>query len=214
MTGTELHGTSRGPTEVLASERAGPTMKDATARLGVSIGTVAIANAMRRRPFGAVTSKLADLAGITERHARRCLQVLESKGICERTRTSVHDGHSLRTRTVWKLSSSQESLKVVEDLPRLNVRLPTFENGRPTKVPRRFWHLFWSGTRGEDIRIDKHASYVAETLIGSRDVSAEAWALLNLPDDALLGTWRSARQGPESLRLVENELRTRGVLPC
>lgn len=211
VTGTKHHRTKRSPHDVLTSVDRGPSVAESATTTGLSPGAIRILWAMRRRPDGAVIGKLSEIAGLSRKQSLRCLRRLKDLGICEQDLRVVYCGHDLTERLVWRLTYSRKCLEVLGKMPPMRG-----ENGeRATDgagVPHRFWHLFWSGLRGEDIDLSVHARHVAETCIGGRDNGAEAWTLRNMSDGVLLGVWESGGHGADSMRLLEEELRTRAVL--
>ncbi|MYE68283.1 MAG: hypothetical protein F4236_09225 [Acidimicrobiia bacterium] len=60
-----------------------------------------------------------------------------------------------------------------------------FDGG--AKVPREFWHMFWNGDPSA-LRLPRDAEHVAVRLICSHKTTLPimAWALCNLPTEALL----------------------------
>lgn len=196
-------------TEEIRSRTVHTSPAEVSSALGISLGTVAVLDAVRRRPDGATAAKLAEIAGLSARHARRCLRSLEERGVCEHVRAVVYDGYGLAEPLVWKLTYSQDCFAVLGQMHPLRGQQRASCAEDLSLVPRRFWHLFWSGARGEDIRLPEHASYAASRMIGSRDVSAEAWALLNLPTEALLSVRGSSGHSADSAHLLEYELAAR-----
>ncbi len=145
---------------------------------GLSAGAKAVLSALRSRPFGATTAKLAELSEISAAHASRVLNDLARLGYAERRRASVHHGYGLKRVWLWSLAWTDEcmsALAFLSDHP----ATPTAETG--DTIPPRFWRNFWSGTPGDELRISLHGLHIAETLVGGRDPCARAWAFRALP---------------------------------
>lgn len=193
VTGTELHGTRRAPSEltdfaVLWEQHPSDATTGADARFSrtekasrqrctssLSRGGLALMDALRRRPSGATLSKIAELAGMSERHSRRCLQELAERGFCEQAEEAVADGYMTIKVPLWRLTFSPVCLKALGELP----PLPPLRSDhvRPNEVPHRYWGMFWSGATGQELRMDKDGLLVAGALIGSANLGAECWAL-------------------------------------
>jgi len=80
----------------------------------------------------------------------------------------------------------------------------------PGAVPPQFWPLFWSGAEGSELSLERDELHIAGTLIGSMDLSAEAWAVRSVSTEtltALAGT-RGYDTG-DTAKLIRSELRRR-----
>ncbi len=165
-------------------------------------------NALRRRPSGATVAKLADVAGMSERHTRRCLRELADLGFCEQASESVVDGHVAAVVPVWKMSYSSRCFEMLDAMPTLATRpLPSDESD---SIPPRFWAQFWSGPTGRELRLSEHGLHIAGMLIGGRDIAAECWALRRTPTADLreLRAMRGYDEGV-SARALDAELARR-----
>lgn len=214
VTGTALHGTRRRPNEVdqgcdsvtfdgqaAAKDRSRPKLAE---------GVISVINALRCRPDGATAAKIADLAGITAAHTRRLLRRLESEGIASVREAPVRDGHRTRSRVLWALSYSPRCVRLLRDAPRTRVK--RYRCPVDGAVPPQFWHLFWSGAEGGELRLPRDELHVAGACIGSADLAAESWALRNVSSAALetLAESRGHDTGDVNRR-IRHEIRRRNA---
>ena len=239
VTRTALHATKRSPTACIdaleawkartaddesvklfasVGRRGRPTARGGPARLSDSSrrgrlsplgpGELALMKALRRRPSGAALPKLASLAGLSQRHSRRCLDSLARLGLCERVDAAVADGHMSITVPLWRLTYSATCMEALGEMSRLTPARP--EPDADAAVPPRFWGLFWSGLTGPELQRGTHGVHIGGTLIGSRDLGAECWALRNIDTDDLveLRSMRGFDEG-HNARSIDAELRRR-----
>ena len=68
-------------------------------------------------------------------------------------------------------------------------------------IPREFWHMFWNGDPAT-LRLPRDAEHVAVRLICSHKTTLPimAWALCNLPTDALLAAAAGRNPPTEATR--------------
>ena len=163
---------------------------------------------LRRRLSGAALPKFAALAGLSQRHSRRCLQVLARLGLCKRVEGSVADGHMTVTVPLCRLTYSPACMEALGEMPRLEPARPA-DAGQET-VPARLWGTFWPGATGQELRRDKHGVHIASTLIGSHDLGGECWALRRIDtcDLAELRSMRGFDEG-DTARSLDAELTRR-----
>ena len=148
----------------------------------MTAGQLAVMVALRSRLRGCTVAGVAQSAGLSERHTRRCLRALEERRLATSEDASVPWGYgSLRIR-LWSLARTAECWTALAYLP---LRHETFERECPERVPPRFWYLFWSGSQGGDLRLPRDAHFVACALVDSPDTAAQAWSLRHLPTQAL-----------------------------
>ena len=192
LTATEWSRTRLSPRAVLAAAdnakpddaKPGVEHSEASRRMRrvveteLSAGTRKVASAMRARPLGATTAKIAELADMSTPQTRRALRDLSRRGWAAEHRGTVKDGHRLAPTALWALTYTSECIEALRHLPQHPAPMPA---GTPDIVPPEFWHLFWSGTSGPELRISTDGTRIAGALIGSNDLSAEAWALRTLP---------------------------------
>ena len=189
VTGTALHGTRRTPSSV---ERRYRPIQAAFQQFQLSDGRAAdrsgddpstkpsaasnsVINALRQRPDGASVAKVAEIAGISDRHARRVLQGLAALGLALRYDGWVRDGHRSTRKRLWRLSYSPECVQMLNRIPRWRAAAP--EPAVIGAVPPQFWSQFWSGAEGGELDLARDELHIAGTLIGGLDLPAEAWAL-------------------------------------
>ena len=175
---------------------------------GLSAGAWSVLNALRQRPAGATIGKISEIAGITERHARRILHTLSATGIALSRVGMVRDGHRSATKRLWELTYTPECVRLLGHLPRR--RAPMSEPSVSGTVPPQFWPLFWSGAEGSELSLERDELHIAGTLIGSMDLSAEAWALhaASAKTLAVLAGTRGYDTG-DTAKLIRSELRRR-----
>ena len=148
----------------------------------MTAGQRAVMSALRARLRGCTVSGLAERAGLSERHTRRCLRALEGRGLTRSEKASVPWGYGSVRARLWSLARTGACLAALPYLPR---HPEAFGRECPERVPPRFWYLFWSGSQGGDLRLPEDALFVASTLLDSPDAAAESWALRHLPVQAL-----------------------------
>ena len=204
LTGHPQHARSRRrPTLIAAdidADNAGTQARN-DPLAGLTAGTCRVLAVLRRRPHGATASRIVGLSGLSASHTRRTLRCLADRGWARRHLGTVRDGHRLRGAALWQIVHSDDCLAALAALPAQSFPMPPLP--QPDMVPPEFWHLFWSGLEGSELRISQHAEHIGGGMIGSNDISAEAWALLHLPTDALTALARSrSRHDDPSGRLL------------
>lgn len=169
--------------------------------------------ALRQRPMGATASKASEIAGISLRHARKTLRRLADSGLVSSRDGTVPDGHRSVRKRLWRLTYSPECLTVIKHLPRQRAAMP--EPAVGDAVPPQFWRLFWSGAQGSELSLARDEMHIAGTLIGSMDLSAEAWALRHASTKTLerLAGTRGYDSG-DVHALIRSELRWRDSVPA
>ena len=221
ITGTAMHGTRRSPSTVerhLSETRQKPYLpamgdsrssdRDEDPSKGLSAGARSVLNALRQRPAGATVGKISEIAGISERQARRILHELSAAGIALSRDGIVRDGYRSTVKRLWELTYTPECVRLLGYLPRR--RAPMSEPSVPGAVPPQFWPLFWSGAEGSELSLERDELHIAGTLIGSMDLSAEAWALSSVSAKTLtaLAETRGYDTG-DTAKLIRCELRRR-----
>ena len=149
--------------------------------VGMSAGEKAVMNALRHRQFGATAQMVAILAGVGARHARRCLRALQGRGFAGCSDTRIAWGYGSRRVRLWSLTWRDECARALGYLPEHPVRAVDGAD----RVPPPYWHLFWSGTRASELTVSENGLLIAETLVGSTNPHARAWALSHLPTEVL-----------------------------
>lgn len=210
VTGTTKHGTRLSPSQVeqrQREERAAGSRDDDPARR-FSRGAKEVLNALRQRPNGATVRKVAEITGISERHTRRVLHRLAEAGLARERDGLVRDGHRLAPKRLWELTYSPSCVRLLGHLPRQ--RAPMSAPPDSDTVPPQFWSLFWSGAEGAEVSLARDELHIAGTLIGNRDLSAEAWALQSVSSETLevLANSRGYDAG-DTGSLIRSELRSR-----
>ena len=222
VTSTALHGTRLAPSDIelrnlsvekllrsSASDGAAKKLREhEDASVGMSSAARGMLNALRQRPDGATVAKVAEIAGVSERHTRRMLRNMAARGLASVGEGIVRDGHRPLSKPLWRLTYSPDCVQLLGRLHRRRAAMPEM----PVKdvVPPQFWHLFWSGSEGSELTLSDDEQHVAGALIGSMDISAEAWALRNVSTETLEGMAeaRGYDTGDVSV-LIRSELRSR-----
>lgn len=153
-------------------------------RSGLTREAVLAARAIAHAPLGIRSARLLSrLTGTSPTTAAKALHELQARGlVTQRTRT-VASGRAVEV-TEWiarSLATWPDSL--LGDIKA--AALPQPPRREPaTKVPARFHHLFWN----VDVRaltLPDDAAFVASRLLTAPDPTATAWALTELPYEAL-----------------------------
>ena len=92
-------------------------------------------------------------------------------------------GYEARRERLWRLRMSERTLRA---LPQIGWAEPADPPEPPAKVPPEFWGLFWSGECASRLTLADDALHIADTLVGSDDAAAQAWALARLPLETLV----------------------------
>ena len=221
VTGTSMHGTKMSPSTVelrLSEARQKPYLpatgnsrssdRGEDPSMGLSAGARSVLNALRQRPAGATLAKISEIAGISERQTRRILHELSATGIALCRDGIVRDGYKSTIKRLWELTYTPECVRLLGYLPRR--RVPMSEPSVPGAVPPQFWPLFWSGAEASELSLERDELHIAGTLIGSMDLSAEAWALSSVSAETLtvLACTRGYDTG-DTAKLIRSELRRR-----
>ena len=223
VTSTALHGTRLAPSDIerrnssveklfRPSVSGGGAARNPRDNEAASVGMSAVArgvlNALRQRPDGATVAKVAEIAGASERHTRRVLRDVAARGLASVGEGIVRDGHRPLSKPLWRLTYSPECVQLLGRLQRRRAAMPEM----PVKdvVPPQFWHLFWSGAEGSELTLSDDEQHVASALIGSMDISAEAWALRNVSTETLESmTETRGYDTGDVCKLIRSELRSR-----
>ena len=142
----------------------------------------AVMAVLRNRIRGTVVDQVADEAGLSESHARRCLKLLAERGYVRHEETSVPWGYGTRTLRLWSLDLNEETITAMAYLP---PRPEKIDRTCPEQIPPEFWSLFWNGSSAKDLRLPEDAFFVATTILDGPDPVARTWALRCLPEEAL-----------------------------
>ncbi len=185
VTGTELHGTRLSPSQAEQRQhnRQGSTQSGGDPVSSLSRGTKRVLNALGQRPRGATIGKIAEVAGLSERHTRRLLSQLIETGLVRKRVGNVRNGHRTSQAPLWELTYSSDCIEMLGRIPRY--RAPMAPMPDRDAVPPQFWSMFWSGSEGSELSLSRDELHIAATLIGSVDLSAEAWALRTVSTETL-----------------------------
>lgn len=151
-------------------------------RPGITESGVLLLAALHSHLDGADSAVLAEMAGITRRHAQRVLRELESGCYVEAAMRTIPWRHGTRRVRVWTPTGAADDLSPY--LPRLHRSLRA---ACPETLPADMWYLFPSGPDPADIRLPRDGLLVANRLLNGRflDSDAKRWALRHLPLEAL-----------------------------
>lgn len=176
LTGTELHGTRLSPSQAEQRYKArNPVWGEPNHDCVLSRGAKSVVNALRQRPIGATIGKIVELTGLSERHTRRLLRQLTEMELVLQRDGNIRAGHRMIPARLWELTYSPKCINILGRIPRHRSTIAATDDS--DAVPPQFWHLFWSGAEGSELSLSRDETHIAGTLIGSRDLSAEAWAL-------------------------------------
>lgn len=150
---------------------------------GLARGPRRVLAMLRTRLAGATVARVAAETGLSESHVRRCLRELRRRDLAECEETAVMWGYEARRDRLWRLRMSEQTLRA---LPQIGWAEPADPPEPPTKVPPEFWYLFWSGQCASRLTLTQDALHIADTLVGSPNRAARAWALARLPLDELM----------------------------
>lgn len=142
----------------------------------------AVAGVLRNRPRGTTIPQIAAVAGLSERYVQRTLRDLASQGFACFSEEKIPWGNNLLEVELWRLDLTEQCVRALAFLPRYP---EPADNTCPQQVPPEFWPMFWSGTRGSDIRLPRDSFQVACTLLSCPDRAAQVWALQHLPIETL-----------------------------
>lgn len=153
-------------------------------RSGLTRETVLAAKVIAHAPLGIRSARaLARLTGTSPTTAAKALRELRSRGLVTRRTRTVASGRAVEV-TEWvarSLATWPEDL--LGDVKAATLPQPP-RRERATAVPARFHHLFWN----VDVRaltLPDDAAFVAARLLSAPDPTATAWALTELPREAL-----------------------------
>ena len=150
---------------------------------GLARGPRLVLAMLRTRMAGATAARVAAETGLSRSHVRRCLRELRRREFVECEETAVMWGYEARRERLWRLRMSERTLRA---LPQIGWAEPADPPEPPAKVPPEFWGLFWSGECASRLTLADDTLHIADTLVGSDDAAAQAWALTRLPLETLV----------------------------
>jgi len=167
---------------------------------GLSRVEVQVLAAVARHPFGLASIRaVARAAAASPTAASRAASSLVRHGYVRRDAVTVVDRGAARPGTRWRLVLGDPWFAVAA-LVSATV-LPAAQSGpRPTRVPRRFWHLFWNAEPAA-LTVEADGGFIATRLILGPDLAARSWALGQLPA-AALGQAAGNRAAGPALRAI------------
>lgn len=153
-------------------------------RSGLTREAVLAAKAIAHAPLGIRSARaLARLTGTSPTTAAKALHELQARGlVTQRTRT-VASGRAVEVTEWVARSLATWPGSLLGDAKAAALPQPP-QRERATKVPTRFHHLFWN----VDVRaltLPDDAAFVASRLLAAPDPTATAWAVTELPYEAL-----------------------------
>ena len=177
-------------------------------------GTVALSEAekrilaaLSRRPLGLYPAASVALAATVEpAETPAALERLLGLGLVTCDEEPVQS-RPVRREFVWKLDVVAAWSRVPEVL-RWTPLPDVAAAPMPERLPDRFAHLFWWGDTSL-YRLPRDATFVAEHILTSGDVSSWGWALLTLPCEALQRVAERPHVPEDRRELIRNTLATR-----
>ncbi|MBK5223437.1 MAG: MarR family transcriptional regulator [Acidimicrobiia bacterium] len=170
---------------------------------GLTPSEVRVLAALARSPQGLRSGRAAARAsGVAPTTASQALRSLAAKKFTTSSVEQVAAGR-VTEFTIWRLQVDDRWFDVAPDVLRTRPPAHTRSVRNPTRVPRRFWHLFWTGDPAE-LRLPDDAVFVARRLIESDDLTAAGWAVSNLPPQALHDAAHARGWTPETRALALN----------
>lgn len=164
-------------------------MAEAVARLGTTPRELGLTRieiqalaALARSPAGLRSVRsVARRSGLSPTSAGVALDSLREKRLATVARETVAEGRPVEV-DVWRLVIGEAWFNVAD---RVSRTVPPRRDGAvpPRRVPRRFWHYFWSGDPSR-LRLPQDADFVARRLLGVGDLVASAWAISHLPTES------------------------------
>ena len=137
--------------------------------------------ALSHRPLGLYPASVAPAAGVSAAAAAPALARLACLGLAECEVVAV-PSRPVRRERIWQLSA--EAWRVAGDVLRHTQAPGPGVGPMPERVPEHLSHLFWSGDVSP-YRLPRDATFVAERVLTSDDVTSWGWALFALPVEAL-----------------------------
>lgn len=121
--------------------------------------------------------------GLDQASVSECVQAIEHAGLAVRGIRPVASFHIPRLVEVWSLSDSAWAA-----LRWMPPRLQPAQRRRSdeTTVPVELWPVFWSGQKPSGLRLPRDAERICETMLQAPMPEARIWAMLHLPQRALL----------------------------
>lgn len=162
--------------------------------------------ALSRHPLGFTSVRaLSRVAGIAPTAASRALGSLESAQLVTRTDEDVVDAGVAKRGARWRLKTGPRWGLIASAVAA--VVLPVSQPQTVSRVPRRFWHLFWNADPAK-LRTDRDANYIATRMLLSTQLDAKGWALANLPPTALTAAAQNRAADTHLKAMVANALAT------
>ena len=137
--------------------------------------------ALSHRPLGLYPASVPATAGLSATYAATALQGLAELGLVECEVVPV-PSRPVRRERIWRLAAT--AWRVASDVLRHTQAPGPGVGPMPETVPERFQHMFWSGDVSA-YRLPRDATFVAERILTSDDVTSWGWALFALPVEAL-----------------------------
>ncbi len=137
---------------------------------------------LRNRVRGIPVNQVVAATKLSDTLIREALNTLQKKGYANCESAWVHYGYQPIKMDLWNLTLNEWCIEVMAYLPRFQ---ETWDMACPELVPPELWRFFYSGTSASDLRLPKDAFFVASTLLSTKSVIAQHWALTHLPAEAL-----------------------------
>lgn len=127
---------------------------------------------------GATAGRIAEYAGMTPGHARRCMKVLAERGLVRSEVQSVPCGYKMADCNVWDFATEELRMEAMR-LPFLAPR----PQPPPASVPVEFWWALWSEPTADriDLTDEDDCLAAAARLVACPHPAPKNWALMALP---------------------------------
>lgn len=137
--------------------------------------------ALSHRPLGLYPASVAAAAGLSAPAAAAALGRLDGLGLVECEVAPV-PSRPVRRERIWRMAAA--AWRLAGDVLRHTHPEGMGVGPMPEMVPEHLRHLFWSGDVSA-YRLPRDATFVAERILTSDDVTSWGWALFALPVEAL-----------------------------
>lgn len=171
---------------------------------GLSRTDVQVLAVLSRRPLGMRSVRaVAQSAALSPTATSAALDRLGRAGLVRADREMVSEG-TAKEVTVWRLVIGPRWLAIAPTVTRtvLPVLAP---QPPPSRVPRRFWHLFWNAAPAS-LTMAADADYIALRMVLGPDLAARSWALWNLPPTSLAKAAKARGASPAEQAMIGHVL--------
>ena len=159
--------------------------------------------AFATHPFGFRSARaVARATRMSPTATGRAIEVLVERGLIRSAVETVAEGHARQLRC-WRLEVDEPWFRAATLVAQTVLPDPGSAAPAPSRVPRRFWHLFWDVDPGT-LTVAEHGDFIATRLVLGPDLIARSWALRNLPPHALSHAARNRAADPSMQAMIHN----------